>query len=83
MGCPQVADGETVSNMEGSCEYIESAVAEGQQGVVLQFGGVDKVIETPQPEMLIRFESFTNAKTWTVLLVRCNDLQEEGWESKE
>jgi hypothetical protein len=26
-------------NMEGSCEYIEKAVADSQQGVALQFGG--------------------------------------------
>jgi len=42
MACLQVANEETVSNMEGSCEYIESAVAEGQQGVVLQSGGLRK-----------------------------------------
>jgi len=39
MAYPQVADGGTASNMEGSCEYIEYAVAESQQGVVLQLGG--------------------------------------------
>ena len=27
-------------DMEGSCEYIEWAVAKSQQGVVLQFGGL-------------------------------------------
>jgi len=26
-------------NMEGSCEYIEQAVADSRQVVVLQFGG--------------------------------------------
>jgi len=34
----QVADGGTASNMEGSCEYIEQAVADSRQRVVLQFG---------------------------------------------
>jgi len=35
---PQVADGGTASNMEGSCEYIKYAVADSRQGVVLQLG---------------------------------------------
>ena len=39
MARPQVADGGTACNMEGSCEYIESAVADSRQGVVLQLGG--------------------------------------------
>jgi hypothetical protein len=42
MACLQVAEGETVSNMECSCDYIELAVPEGQQGVVLQSGGLTK-----------------------------------------
>jgi len=36
---PQVAFGGTASNVEGSCEYIEKAVANSRQGVVLQIGG--------------------------------------------
>jgi hypothetical protein len=39
MGCPQAADGGTASNMEGSCEYIESVVADSRQGAVLQLPG--------------------------------------------
>ena len=39
MARPQVADGGTASDMEGSCEYIEQAVADSRQGVVLQLGG--------------------------------------------
>jgi hypothetical protein len=39
MARPQVADGGTTSNMEGSCEYIEYTVSDSWQGVVLQFGG--------------------------------------------
>jgi len=31
MACPQVADGGTTSNMEGSCEYIEEVVVDSQQ----------------------------------------------------
>jgi len=33
---PQVADGRTASNMEGGCKYIEEAVADSRQGLVLQ-----------------------------------------------
>ena len=39
MARPQVAHGGTACNMEGSCEYIEIAVADSRQGVVLQLGG--------------------------------------------
>jgi len=39
MALPQVADGGTASNVEGSCEYIEKAVANSKQGMVLQLGG--------------------------------------------
>ena len=42
MACPQVADGEAVSIGGGSCKYIESAVAEGQLGMVLQFEGLTR-----------------------------------------
>ena len=34
----QIAVGGTASNMEGSCEYVEEAVADSRQGVVLQSG---------------------------------------------
>ena len=36
---PQVAGGGTASNMEGSCEYVEYAVADSRQGVALQLAG--------------------------------------------
>jgi hypothetical protein len=36
---PQVADGGMASNMEGSCEYIEKAVVDSLERVVLQLGG--------------------------------------------
>ena len=39
MARPQVADGGTASNMEGSFEYIEKTVADNRQGVILQLGG--------------------------------------------
>jgi hypothetical protein len=42
---PQVAVGGTASSTEGSCEYIESAVADSRQGVASSLGvgrGVNK-----------------------------------------
>ena len=39
MARPRVAFGGTGSNMEGSSENIEEAVADSRQGVVLQLGG--------------------------------------------
>jgi len=42
MAYPQVVDGGTASNMEGRCEYIESALSNSRQGVVLQLGGWEK-----------------------------------------
>jgi len=38
MARPQVADGGTACNMEGSCGYIEQAVADSGEGVVLKLG---------------------------------------------
>jgi len=44
MARPQVTDGGTAFNldMEGSCEYIEYAIADYRQGVALQLGGCAK-----------------------------------------
>ena len=39
MARPQVAEGGTASNTEGSCEYTEKAVAYSRQGVGFQHGG--------------------------------------------
>jgi hypothetical protein len=39
MARPQVADGGTAYNMEGSCEYTDYAAADNRQGVVLRLGG--------------------------------------------
>jgi len=39
MARPQFADGGTDSNMEGSCEDINTAVADSQQGAALHTGG--------------------------------------------
>jgi hypothetical protein len=40
MAGPQVADGVIASNMNGSCDNIEEAVPDSQQGVVLQLRGL-------------------------------------------
>ena len=47
MARPQVADGGTTRNMEGSCKYIELAVTDSREGVVLQLGGLDELLTTP------------------------------------
>jgi len=39
MARPQVADGGTASNMEGSLEYFEHAIADSRHVVVIQLGG--------------------------------------------
>jgi len=38
MARPQDANGGTASSKDGSCEYIEKAVADSRQGVILQIG---------------------------------------------
>ena len=43
---PQVADGGTDSNFEGSCKYIEITVGNSRQEVIFQLGGLDEVIAT-------------------------------------
>jgi hypothetical protein len=45
--------------MEGSCEYVERALADGQQGVALQFEGWAGLI-TPTVKYCICCEVFTN-----------------------
>jgi hypothetical protein len=50
MARPQVADGGTASYMVGSCEYIEQAVADSRQGVVVQLGGLGEGLTTPHRE---------------------------------
>jgi len=42
MARPQDTDGGAASNVEGSCEYIESAVTYSRQGVAHQLGGSDR-----------------------------------------
>jgi len=47
MARPQVVDGGTTCNMEGSCKCIELAVTDSREGVVLQFGGLGELLTTP------------------------------------
>ena len=46
MACSQAADGVTAANMEGSCEYIEQAVAGSRQEVVLQLAVLGEALTT-------------------------------------
>jgi len=46
MAHPQVADGGTTSNMVGSCEYKEYAVADNGQGLVLQIWCLGVVLKS-------------------------------------
>jgi len=48
MACPQTADEGTAFNMEGSCEYIESAASDSRQWLVLHLGGLGEVLTTPK-----------------------------------
>jgi len=43
MARPQVVDGGTTCNVEGSYRYIELAVADSREGVVLQLGGLGEL----------------------------------------
>jgi len=43
---PQVVDGGTASDKESSCEYIEQAVTNSRQGVILQLEGLGEVINS-------------------------------------
>ena len=71
MARPQVADRGTVCNMEGSCEYIEIAVAGSRQGVVFQLGILGEVLTTPHGKHLSRYEPFTKARNpeWSFVLL--------------
>jgi UDP:flavonoid glycosyltransferase YjiC (YdhE family) len=59
MAYPQAEDGGTASNMEGTCEYIEEAVADIQQRVVHHLGGLGEVLTTPHHKNVLCYESFT------------------------
>jgi len=58
-GESSVADGRTASNMEGNCEYIELAVADSRQGVVLQLRRVGRGAKTPHRKNESYYEPFT------------------------
>ena len=59
MARPQVPDGGTACNMEGSCEYIEEAVVESRQSEVLQLGGLGLVLTSPPCKNVSFYEIFT------------------------
>ena len=56
MARPQVADGGTASNMEGSCEYVQYAVADSRQGDVFQlaFCVRCKQVLTVKPSIIVK-----------------------------
>jgi len=58
MARSHVADGATVSNMEGSCEYIEQVVADGRQGVFVQLGSWGEMLTAPHRKNLYCYEIF-------------------------
>ena len=62
---PQVTDGGTTCNVEGSCEYIESAVADNRQGVVPQLGGWGEVQTAPHHTNASCYDLFTQAGSGT------------------
>jgi hypothetical protein len=47
--------------MEGTCKYIEYAIADMRQGVVLQLGGLGLVSTTPHRKKLICYKMFQSA----------------------
>jgi hypothetical protein len=49
---PQDANGGTPPHVERSCEYIEYAVVDSQQEVVLQFEGLGEVLKIPHRKKL-------------------------------
>ena len=55
---PQVPDGRTASNLEGSYEYIELPVADSRQCMVFQHG-VGRGVNTPHLKKLSCYETFT------------------------
>jgi len=40
-------NGETASNIDSSCEYIEQEFAENQQSVIFQLGSIGETLTTP------------------------------------
>ena len=70
MAHAEVADGGTASDTEGSCEYIELAVMNSQQGVVLQLGGWVRCWQLLgiKTGFVTRHECLPRA--WTVTLAR-------------
>jgi len=74
MARPQVADGETAFNMEGSCECIEQVVADSRQGVVSSLG-VGRGAKSPHRKTDLFTKRIPVPPAWYVPLVRtmqCN-----------
>jgi hypothetical protein len=61
MARPQVADGGTASNMEGSCKYIELAVADSRQRGDPPASGLGELLKTPQLKNYLCYETRTRA----------------------
>jgi len=80
MAPPQVAAGGTASNVERSCEYIELAVADSRQEVVLQLGGWARCWQLLSVKTYpVAKQSKSKPRTWTDTFVRpMMDLQEMG-----
>ena len=57
MARPQVAVGGTASDMEGCCEYIDHAVVESRQAVVLRLGDFGEVLTNPHRKNWYSYET--------------------------
>jgi len=56
MALTQVADRGTVSDMEGSCEYMEYVFPDNRQGVILHLGVLILVLKTPHRQNISCYE---------------------------
>jgi hypothetical protein len=72
----QVADGGMASKVEGSCGYIEHAVAESRQAVVLQLG-LGEVLTTPHCKTGLVTKRILVPRAWTDLFVLPKQLKKE------
>jgi len=71
MASPQVADGGTASNMEGTCEYIEYTVLDGRRWVVVPLGGLARCQQLLTVKTyLATYRSHRKPRTWTDTLGR-------------
>ena len=63
MVLPQIPNGGPASNVEGSCEYIEEAVADCRQGVVLH--GWSRCLQLLTVKTDLVTEHIHVTQTWT------------------